>query len=81
MFCGLLMYIAVTGFQKTNNFIIVIMPVMFFILCGFNHCIADMFYTFLGSNSWKGFLHLIPTTVGNVIGANIIPHIIKNEKN
>lgn len=70
IFCGLLMYIAVTGFKMTGNYLFAIAPVAFFILCGFNHCVADMFYTVMALGSpW----HLIPTTIGNIIGCNIIP--------
>ena len=70
------MYIAVNVYKFTP--LATIMSVGAFILSGTNHCVADMFYTFLGANSWEGFLHLIPTTIGNVIGANIIPYITKN---
>lgn len=71
--CGLLMYIAVTGFAKTGKYLFLIMPVAFFILAGFNHCVADMFYTTLGTQHVKEMTHLIPTTLGNIIGCNIIP--------
>lgn len=71
--CGLLMYVAVTGFAKTNSYLFLIMPVAFFILAGFNHCVADMFYTILGAQSVKEITHLIPTTLGNIAGCNIIP--------
>lgn len=73
IYCGLLMYIAVTGYKKTQNYLFCIVPVAFFILCGFNHCVADMFYTALGATEWKHLLHLIPTTIGNIIGCNLIP--------
>ena len=66
------MYIAVTGFAQTSNFLFVCAPVGFFILCGFNHCVADMFYSCLGGYEWTHFLHLIPTTIGNIIGTNLI---------
>ena len=71
--CGLLMYVAVTGFAKTNSYLFLIMPVAFFILAGFNHCVADMFYTILGAQNVKEITHLIPTTLGNIVGTNIIP--------
>ena len=71
--CGLLMYIAVTGFAKTGKYLFLIMPVAFFILAGFNHCVADMFYTTLGTQYLSEMTHLIPTTLGNLIGCNIIP--------
>lgn len=73
IYCGMLMYIAVTGFKYSQNYLFIIMPVAFFILCGFNHCVADMFYTSLGATEWKHYLHLIPTTIGNIIGCNLIP--------
>ena len=73
--CGLLMYIAVTGFAKTRNYLFLIFPVAFFILAGFNHCVADMFYTTLGASHIKEMAHLIPTTLGNIVGTNIIPYV------
>ena len=73
--CGLLMYIAVTGFAKTSNYLFLIFPVAFFILAGFNHCVADMFYTTLGASHIKEMAHLIPTTLGNIVGTNIIPYV------
>lgn len=72
IYCGILMYIAVTGFKNSQSYLFIVMPVAFFILCGFNHCVADMFYTSLGATEWKHYLHLIPTTIGNIIGCNLI---------
>ena len=73
--CGLLMYIAVTGYAKTNSFIFLVAPVAFFILAGFNHCVADQFYFTLGTNKFRELEPLIYTTVGNFMGANAIPLI------
>ncbi len=42
--CGAMMYLAVNGWRKTSNPLTVIMPIMFFILCGFEHCIANFGY-------------------------------------
>jgi formate/nitrite transporter FocA (FNT family) len=42
--CGAMMYLAVNGWRKTQNPLTVIMPIMFFILCGFEHCIANFGY-------------------------------------
>ena len=81
IFCGLLMYIAVFGFAKSNKPIFIIMPVAFFILCGFNHCVADMFYLSVGCTKFIELLPLIPTTLGNIIGCNMIPFFLWiNEK-
>lgn len=73
--CGLLMYIAVTGFSKTGSYLFLIAPVAFFILVGYNHCIADMFYSTLGTNKIWELKPLIYTTAGNFLGANVIPLI------
>ena len=75
IFCGLSMYIAVSGFKLTNNYLFTFIPVALFILCGFNHCVADMFYSALGATHWTHFLHLIPTTFGNILGCCFIPFI------
>ena len=79
IFCGLLMYIADFGFQKTKNYLFCIAPVAFFILCGFNHCVADMFYVFVGGGQASDLLCLIPTTFGNIVGCNLIPIINRME--
>ena len=48
IFCGMLMFIAADGFKSIENqigkVVVVFLPVMVFILSGFEHCIADMFY-------------------------------------
>jgi formate/nitrite transporter FocA (FNT family) len=47
--CGLLMFMAVKTWQLTNGSpLYAMMPVAIFIMCGFNHCIADMFYLHVG---------------------------------
>ena len=70
--CGILMYVAVMGYKKTGNFLLAVFPVAVFILCGYNHCVADMFYISLGATKVTDLMSLIPTTIGNVIGANLL---------
>ena len=81
IFCGILMYIAVFGFQKTGNILFLIMPVATFIVCGFNHCVADMSYITLACRTPLDYWVLIPTTIGNLIGTLIIPYCLKYEQN
>ena len=81
IFCGILMYIAVFGFQKTGNILFLIMPVATFIVCGFNHCVADMAYITLACRTPLDYWVLIPTTIGNLIGTLIIPYCLKYEQN
>jgi len=77
IFCGILMYIAVTGYNQTQNVAFVIIPVAAFILAGFNHCVADMFYLMVNLSSIEGWITLIFTTIGNIVGCNLIPFICK----
>lgn len=44
IFCGILIYAAVELFAKLKHPLSVIMPIMMFILCGFEHCVANTFY-------------------------------------
>jgi Formate/nitrite family of transporters len=71
--CGVLMYCAVVGFEKTRNYIVLIIPVSVFILCGFEHCVANMFYFSL-CNVWnaKSLLYLLVMTLGNLLGSIIM---------
>lgn len=42
--CGVMMHLAVDNFRKNRHPLLVIMPIMFFILCGFEHCVANVGY-------------------------------------
>lgn len=75
--CGILMYIAVKGYKDTKNMVFVFVPVAAFILGGFNHCVADMYYLSLGVVDPYHLFTLIPTTIGNIIGTNLIPLVKK----
>ena len=56
----------------------VIFPVMVFILCKFEHCIANMFYFFLsGSFTVKTLGYLLIMTLGNSVGGLLIPAFTK----
>ena len=70
--CGMLMYCAVSA-QDTLKLVYIIMCVAAFILCGFYHCVADMFYTLTAANSWEPYVNLLFVTIGNILGCNLIP--------
>lgn len=76
VFCGLLMYIAVDGFKEKGNPLILFVCVSVFILCGFEHCVANMFYFWL-SDAWsvKAVIYLAFMTLGNSIGGMLLPGI------
>lgn len=77
-FCGMLIYFAVEAFSKVENnlgkYVILVMCIAGFILCGFEHCIADMFYFSLArSFTPHTFLAIFLIIVGNSLGGAIIP--------
>ena len=77
--CGAMMYLAVNGWRKTSNPLTVIMPIMFFILCGFEHCIANYGYFWM----WiarDGFTHLADRIVELPLGfsVNLLIMIVGN---
>jgi formate/nitrite transporter FocA (FNT family) len=77
--CGMFMYIAVNVYKFTP--LATIMSVSAFILSGTNHCVADMFYTAVSlgiTPLWGGVSALICTTLGNIIGANILGFLVRS---
>jgi formate/nitrite transporter FocA (FNT family) len=79
VFCGLLMYIGVDSFKKLqDNYsaLRTLMPmicVATFIIAGFEHCIANMFYCTVAGLSLKSVIMILVVTVGNILGSFIIP--------
>lgn len=75
-FCGVLMYIAAEGKRRIKNNlgknIATFLPVTVFILCGFEHCVANMFYFSL-SDIWtmRMIVCLLIMTAGNTVGGII----------
>lgn len=68
--CEICIYIAVITYDRFQHPLFVVLPVMAFILCGSEHCIADMFYLLLSSDPNVRTIFFIPfVTLGNVIGA------------
>ena len=68
--CGIMMYLAVKGYQDNANWLLVILPVMVFILSGFEHSIANMFYfAMAGEYSLKAFGYIGIMLIGNAIGS------------
>jgi len=76
IFCGILMYLAVSLFKKINDFgkyVAVFICVTVFILCGFEHCVANMFYFSAAKMfSWKVVLYLYVMIMGNSVGSILV---------
>ena len=76
--CGGLIYSAVKC-HKENKDYMVVACVMGFILCGAEHCIADLCFAIAtGVMSFKIFLFLTIVTLGNSLGAIIVDRITRN---
>lgn len=76
--CNIFIYIAVEGYNQnpheTGKYLALFFGVMVFILCGYEHCVADMFY-FSAAGAWSvsALLRLLLITLGNAVGGVLFP--------
>ncbi|MFI3174001.1 MAG: formate/nitrite transporter family protein [Bacillota bacterium] len=82
-FCGVLTFMAVEAFKNKEihhalKFPAVFLPIMVFILSGYEQVVANMFYFSLVAvwdfNTW---IHVIVMTIGNSLGGMFIPFYLK----
>ena len=79
MFCGMMMYIAIHNYRyhksDLHRVLGIVLCIMAFIICGFEHSIADMCYFTLYVHSWPTFGYAacyIPlVTLFNGVGATL----------
>ena len=72
--CGMLMFIAADCYKNTKSFIATFVCVPVFILAGFEHSIADMFYfCSAGAFSPESLIFILTVLIGNAIGGFLIP--------
>ncbi len=76
--CNIFIYLAVEGFNnnphEVGKYLSLFFGVMVFILCGYEHCVADMFYFSLaGVWSADTALRLLVITLGNTVGGVLLP--------
>lgn len=78
IFCNILIVIGVESFTKNphpiGKYLGIIFAIMVFILSGYEHCVANMFYFTIGG-VWtsKTVLYLVVMTLGNAVGGVIFP--------
>ncbi len=82
LLCNIFIYIAVDGFKNNphelGKYLSLIFGVMVFILCGTEHCVADMFYFWMsGGFSARAVLCLLMITLGNCAGGVLFPLLRK----
>jgi len=81
--CGMLMYIAVESYNKHKDIIgisVAVICVATFILSGFEHCIADMFYFALEPQELHYVIKLLFIIIGNTIGAKLVYYYTLDNK-
>lgn len=78
IFCNVMIYIAVEGFNQAphdlGRYLALFLGVAVFILCGFEHCVANMYY-FSVAGVWSGRAlgYLAVMTAGNAVGGVLFP--------
>ena len=74
-FCGVLMYVAVWVYREKKTVVGILFCIPVFILAGFEHSIADMFYFSLAGTVFQGksLLFLLLVVLGNSLGGLFIP--------
>lgn len=80
--CNILIYLAVHGYKNFENpfakTLALVFGVSVFVLCGFEHCVADMFYfAFAGAWSLSMLGRLLMITLGNIVGGLLLPAVFK----
>ena len=74
IFCGILIYLAVDIYRTKNNIVGIIFCIPVFILSGFEHSIADIYYFAVsGIVSLKAFVFIWIVILGNTIGGMLLP--------
>ena len=74
IFCGVLMYLAVSIYREKNTIAGIVYCVPVFILAGFEHSIANMFYFgTAGLLNGQVFVYLLVVIFGNAVGGMLLP--------
>ena len=82
IFCGVLMYTAVEIFKEKKTPLGIIFSIPVFILCGFEHSIADMFYFGVSIIFTAKILTFeLAAVLGNTVGGLILPLLSKISTN
>lgn len=78
IFCNILIYVAVDGYRNNpheiGKYIALFFGVTVFIICGFEHCVANMFYISL-ARMWsaEALIFILVNSLGNAVGGVLLP--------
>ena len=82
IFCNIMFFIAVEGYKtiphELGKYLAIFFGVTVFVICGFEHCVANMYYFTVGQ-AWsaQAALCLLVMTAGNAVGGVSIPMLRK----
>lgn len=81
IFCGIMVYLSVAIYREKNSFAGIVFCIPTFILSGFEHSIADMFY-FAAAKSFnvETLVFIIAVLLGNVVGGMLLPLLTLGKK-
>lgn len=77
LMCGMLVFLAVYIYKNSQSVLLKLVglsfPIFIFVLCGFDHVIANFFY-FSVANAWSGtaLLNILYVLIGNSLGSIIL---------
>jgi formate/nitrite transporter FocA (FNT family) len=77
--CGILITFSVwspryTAEKKLSASIGVMLPIVVFVFCGFDHSVADVFYLCLDGNiTWQAVGYIALAVAGNIVGGVLFP--------
>lgn len=88
IFCNILIYLAVEGYKNFDGIwkvLALFFGVSVFVICGFEHSVADMFYFCLSTNLLSGqmILRLFIIILGNIVGGlgiRLLLNYLRKEK-
>lgn len=81
IFCGVLMYLAVSIYKEKDTVSGIVFCVPVFILSGFEHSIANMFYFSAAADfSLQAAVYIIIVVIGNSIGGMLLPLLKVSER-
>ena len=76
VFCGILMYAAVKTYDAKGTLVGIIFCIPTFILCGFEHSVADVYYftvASLGGFDPMSIVFILVAVAGNTLGGWLLP--------
>lgn len=82
IFCNMMIYVGVESYLRNQHefgkYLGIILCIMVFILSGYEHCVANMFYiTMAGRWNAYAWLFLLVNTAGNAVGGWVFPLLRK----